>query len=108
MNTIFDRIKELVRNRDVRISEHGYDELTQDDITVQDIFESFKDATLIESYPEYPKGPCILLLQEDRRGEPIHVVWGISRGASSPAFLLQHTDRIQVYGPRILQGENDA
>jgi len=37
---------------------------------------------------EYPKGPSALVLQSDRGGRPIHVVWGIPRGESSPAVLV--------------------
>jgi hypothetical protein len=51
-------------------------------------WKAYKMGSVIEEYPEYPKGPCVLLLQRDREGEPMHVVWGIPKGYSSPAVLI--------------------
>ena len=88
MSKTFDLILELVKRKDVKISDHGYNELMEDGIFVTEVIESFETAVVLEDYPEYSKGPCVLLMQKDSHGDPIHTVWGIPRGAFSPAVLI--------------------
>jgi len=88
MSRTLQLIKELVARGEIRISEHGYDELAADDISVQDILSGVAAADLVEDYPDYFKGPSVLVLQKDPDGLPIHVVWGIPKGAGTPAVVV--------------------
>lgn len=88
MSNTYEKIKKLITSGEVRISEHGYDELVSDNLTAREAVESIVSATLVEDYPNYPKGPTVLLLQSDKEGQPIHVVWGIPKGHQKPAVLV--------------------
>ena len=88
MSTTLKAVLALVEIRDVRISEHGYDELAEDGLTVTEILDGIVKAKLVEDYPEYPKGPSVLVLQFDREGRPIHTVWGIPKGHDRPVVLV--------------------
>jgi hypothetical protein len=70
----FSRILGLIEANEVRISEHGYDQLADDKIGVREILDGVTTARVVEDYPTYPKGPLVLVLQFDASGRPIHVL----------------------------------
>jgi hypothetical protein len=88
MSATLDAVKQLVAAGEVRISEHGYDEMANDLIAVRDVVNGVHAAVVVEDYPEFQKGPAVLVLQSAAAGDPIHVVWGIPKGQASPAVLV--------------------
>ena len=88
MSDTLQAVLALVARQEVVVSDHGYDELAADAIRVQDILAGVRDAIVVEDYPTYAKGPCVLVLQQDHQGQPVHVVWGIPKDAVAPAVLV--------------------
>lgn len=88
MSETLKRIQELGSKGLVKVSDHGYDEAASDLIRIKDIVGGLPDAVLVEDDPDYPKGSCVLVLQTVEGSASIHVVWGIPKGANSPAVLI--------------------
>jgi Domain of unknown function (DUF4258) len=81
-------VQALVARGEVRISEHGYDELAKDGIFVADVLAGLAAAIVVEDCPEAERGPSVLVLQRDAKGDAIHVVWGIPKGSETPAVVI--------------------
>jgi hypothetical protein len=88
MSVTLARIKILAGERAVRVSDHAYEALRNDDIRARDLIMGLADAQVVEDYPDYALGPCVLVLQKDRDNRPVHVVWGIPKGKLGPAVLV--------------------
>jgi hypothetical protein len=84
----FKHILTLVASGDVKISIHGYDDTSNSDIPIDDLVSRISSAIVLEDYPLFPKGPCVLVLQHDHHGQPIHVVWGTPKDHPGPAVLI--------------------
>jgi len=83
-----NRLQALVARGEVLVSLHGSEELEVDAIRVRDAVDGLLAAEVVEEYPDYAKGPCVLVLERDAEGQPIHVVWGIPAGQTSPTVLV--------------------
>ena len=88
MSVTFDSVRALVERGEVKVSDHGYEEMSDEDILARDVLAGVLEGVAVEDYPTYPKGPCVLVLQRDLGQQPIHVVWGIPKGLSSPAVVV--------------------
>jgi len=88
MSMTFDKVRALVQRGEARVSDHGYDEMSDEDILARDVLAGVSEGVVVEDYPMYAKGPCVLVLQRDLNRQPIHVVWGIPKDLSSPAVVV--------------------
>ncbi len=88
MSEFLPRIVALVKNGEILVSRHGFRELAADGILLDDVIAALADAIVVEEYPDYAKGPCVLVLGHDGTGKPIHVLCGIAKGRETPAVLI--------------------
>ena len=93
MSDTLIQIRSLAERGAIRISDHGYDELAEDNIMVGDILTGVGGAVVVEDYPAATRGPSVLVLQWDSLQRPVHVVW------ASPGSL-----RTWSYGDRVSPG----
>ena len=88
MSALWQKLADLIAAGDVRVSEHGYDALADDGLEIDEILSGVPQAVVLEEYPDFLKGPAVLMLQLDADGNSVHAVRGIPRGYSSPAVLV--------------------
>lgn len=87
MSETFQKIKMLVGNEDVRISDHGYRQIQDRAFVFEHLLASVAKAELVEDYPDFHKGPSVLMLTIID-GEEVHMVWGIPKGQDRPTWLV--------------------
>ena len=88
MSEVLEEVRALVAKGAVEVTQHGFRELSADDILVDDVLTGLAAAVVVEDYPDAKRGPSVLVLQRDRDNNLIHLVWGIPRDAHSPAVLI--------------------
>ena len=82
------RVEILAGERAVRVSDHAYEELRNDDIRLRDVIVGLATARVVEDYPNYAPRAMRSHIAAGRDNRPIHVLWGIPKGRPGPAVLV--------------------
>jgi hypothetical protein len=61
MSETLRRVQTLVLSGNFRVSDHGYDELVEDDILPSDVIAGIASAVAVEDYPDRTRGPSVLV-----------------------------------------------
>jgi hypothetical protein len=64
LSKTLEQVRALVARDEVRVSLHGYEEIAADSVHVHDVIDGLDTAVVVEDYPTYPKGPCVLVLEQ--------------------------------------------
>jgi Domain of unknown function (DUF4258) len=88
MSETLTRVQHLVSVGEVRISDHGYEEFAADGILAREVLAGVSVALVVEAYPDAARGPSVLVVRQDRNGDPIHVLWGIPAGKTGPPVVI--------------------
>ena len=75
----------------IRITLHAHQEMAEEDILLEDVYEALHNGHIIENYPEHKRGACCLVCGHTSGGRYVHVVCTTS---------LEVAIIITVYEPR--------
>jgi hypothetical protein len=88
LSATFAAIRDLVRQGKILISKHGLARLAKRGILARVVAAGVDAGEAIEDYPNFHKGPSVLVLQSDGAGGHLHALWGIGKGTTEPAVLI--------------------
>ena len=58
---IVTRLREQAARDAIKITIHGYQEMVNDAVSMDDLRGVLMNATVLENYPEHKRGPCCLV-----------------------------------------------
>lgn len=88
------RIREQVRAGAVRIGPHAFQEMIMErpSISTETLLQALLSGSVLENYPEAPRGPKCLVNGQAKSGRPVHVV--CTTGRADVLFV------VTVYEPK--------
>jgi hypothetical protein len=88
MSATLEVVRRHVEAGRLRVSQHGLLELSDDAISLIAVVQGLASAVVVEDYPDYAKGPCVLCFQRDELAKPLHVLWGMAANGSDAATII--------------------
>jgi hypothetical protein len=92
IEAVLKRIRAQAAAEDIRITQHAQQEMVEEEITLNEIYEAIATAQVLENYFEHRRGACCLLNGLTANGRPLHIVCTTAR----PLLII-----ITVYEPKL-------
>ncbi len=73
-DAIRSRLRQQGDSDAIRVTEHAHQEMVEERITIQDVYDVLHDAVVVENYPSHKRGPCCLVCGKTALGRYVHVV----------------------------------
>ncbi len=71
---ILENIKKQAKNENLRLTQHGQQEMAKEDVKLSDLFEAIATSEILENYPEHQRGSCCLIYGTTKKGKNLHMV----------------------------------
>ena len=88
MSELLKEIIRLAESGQLRISEHGYDELAEDGLSAREIVAGLAHCVVVEEYPDYPKALAFQYCSKTTLEGRFTLFGGVPKGRTSPAVLV--------------------
>ena len=69
-----EQFRRQAATENVLVTQHAHQEMTEEEITFDDLLEAVATGQILENYPEHRRGECCLVNGITNSGRPLHVV----------------------------------
>lgn len=71
---MLDRIRAQAHANDIRVTRHALQEMTEEQISLDEALEAISLGQVLENYPQHRRGACCLMYGSTRSGRALHIV----------------------------------
>lgn len=89
---MLEQIRIQAEGENIRVTQHAQQEMTEENIILNDVLEVISTGAILENYPEHQRGACCLLCGFTQNNRPLHVVCTTAQ----PVLII-----ITVYEPKL-------
>ena len=74
LEAILEKIRTQAIAENIRVTQHAQQEMSEENITLDEVLQAIATAQILENYPEHKRGACCLLNGIANNGRFVHIV----------------------------------